>query len=110
MVVQWLRIYLPTQGPWDCSLVGKLDPACLSEGLSYHNEDLVQPNKYSKIIIKIAPLPLKYLGIKWTKEVKELKMIQRNGPGGPVAKNLPANAGETGLISAMGRLHTPWGK
>ena len=26
-------------------------------------------------------------------------------PGGPVNKNLPANAGETGLIPGPGRIH-----
>ena len=28
-------------------------------------------------------------------------------PGGPVVKNLPANAGDTGLIPGMGRSHMP---
>ena len=30
-------------------------------------------------------------------------------PGGPVVKNLPANAGDTGLIPGPGRSHTPQG-
>ena len=29
-------------------------------------------------------------------------------PGGPVVKNPPANAGDTGSIPAPGRSHTPW--
>ena len=29
-------------------------------------------------------------------------------PGGPVVKNPPANAGDTGLISGPGRSHMPW--
>ena len=29
-------------------------------------------------------------------------------PGGPVVKNLPANAGELGLIPAPGRSHMLW--
>ena len=28
-------------------------------------------------------------------------------PGGPVVKNLPANAGDTGLIAGLGRVHVP---
>ena len=28
-------------------------------------------------------------------------------PGGAVVKNLPANAGDTGLIPALGRSHMP---
>ena len=28
-------------------------------------------------------------------------------PGGPVNKNLPANAGDTGLIPGLGSFHTP---
>ena len=30
-------------------------------------------------------------------------------PGGPVVKNLPANAGDMGLIPSPGRFHMPWG-
>ena len=30
-------------------------------------------------------------------------------PGGPVVKNLPANAGHTGLIPGLGRLYMPRG-
>ena len=29
-------------------------------------------------------------------------------PGGPVVKNLPANAGDTGSISGQGRSHMLW--
>ena len=29
--------------------------------------------------------------------------------GGPVVKNLPANAGDMGLIPGLGRFHMPWG-
>ena len=32
----------------------------------------------------------------------------RDFPGGPGVKNLPANAGDMGLISSPGRLHMPW--
>ena len=30
-------------------------------------------------------------------------------PGGPVVKNLPASAGNTGSIPGPGRSHTQWG-
>ena len=33
----------------------------------------------------------------------------KNFPGGPVVKNLPANAGEMGSIPSLGRFHMPWG-
>ena len=29
-------------------------------------------------------------------------------PGGAVVKNLPANAGDTGLIPGLGISHMPW--
>ena len=31
-------------------------------------------------------------------------------PGGPVLKNLPANASDMGLIPGLERFHLPWGK
>ena len=40
------------------------------------------------------------------KEKDTLKIDQvRDFPGGPVVKNLPANAGDTGSISGLGRFH-----
>ena len=33
---------------------------------------------------------------------------ERGFPGGTVVKNLPANAGETGLSPGPGRSHMPW--
>ena len=33
---------------------------------------------------------------------------KRDFPGGAVVKNLPTNAGDTGLISGPGRSHMPW--
>ena len=33
--------------------------------------------------------------------------IARGFPGGPVVKNLPANAGDMGLIPGLGRSHMP---
>ena len=32
----------------------------------------------------------------------------RGFPGGPVVKNPPANAGDTGSIPGLGRFHMPW--
>ena len=34
---------------------------------------------------------------------------QKDFPGGPVAKNLPANAGDIGPILDLERSHRPWG-
>ena len=38
-------------------------------------------------------------------------MLKKKGdfPGGPVVKNLPANAGDMGSIPGPGRSHRPWG-
>ena len=33
-----------------------------------------------------------------------------NFPGGPVVRNLPANAGDMGLIPGLGRSHMLWGE
>ena len=40
----------------------------------------------------------------WKQDLKE-----RDSPGGPVVKNLSANAGDRGLIPGLGRSHMPWG-
>ena len=42
-------------------------------------------------------------------QVIELKIIFSDFPGGPVVKNLPANAGDTGSISGLGKFHMPQG-
>jgi hypothetical protein len=34
--------------------------------------------------------------------------IEEDFPGGTVVKNLPVNAGDTGSIPGLGRLHMPW--
>ena len=36
------------------------------------------------------------------------KLHSRGFPGGAVVKNLPANAGDMGLIPGPGRSHMPW--
>ena len=33
----------------------------------------------------------------------------RDFPGGPMVKSLPADAGDMGLVSGLGRSHTPRG-
>ena len=35
-------------------------------------------------------------------------MLGKDFPGGPVVKNPPANAGDTGSIPGQGRLRMPW--
>ena len=34
--------------------------------------------------------------------------VKKDCPSGPVVKNLPANAGDTGLTPGPGRFHTLW--
>ena len=45
--------------------------------------------------------------------IKDESVAITNGgrvfPGGPVAKNLPANIEDTGSIPGLGRFHMPWG-
>ena len=36
------------------------------------------------------------------------KMVVLDFPGGPVVKNLPANAGDAGSLPGLGRSHMPW--
>ena len=36
-------------------------------------------------------------------------MLSGYFPGGPMVKNLPANAGDTGSIPDLGRFHVPQG-
>ena len=38
-----------------------------------------------------------------------LRDSNKDFPGGPVVKDLPANAGMIGLIPGLGRFHMPWG-
>ena len=39
----------------------------------------------------------------------QIKTTMRDFSGGPVVKNLPANAGVMGSIPGLGRFHIPWG-
>ena len=36
------------------------------------------------------------------------KNLKEDFPGGPVVKNLPANAGDMGSSPGLGRSHMPW--
>ena len=38
-----------------------------------------------------------------------LKNVSKDIPGGPVVKNPPANAGNTGSIPGLGAFHILWG-
>ena len=40
--------------------------------------------------------------------LKGLQEKSEDFPGGPVVKNLPANAGDVSLIPGLGRSHTLW--
>ena len=40
--------------------------------------------------------------------VCDIKGKARDFPDGTVEKNLPANAGDVGLIPGLGRLHVSW--
>ena len=42
-------------------------------------------------------------------EIKQDKKLRRDFHGGPAVKNPLANAGDTGSILGMSRLHMPWG-
>ena len=47
----------------------------------------------------------------YTREMKTWvnpKTIHRDFPCGAAVKNLPANAGDTGLSPGLGRSHVPW--
>ena len=43
-------------------------------------------------------------------EKKALRSLTEDFLGGPVVKNLPANARDPGLISGLGRSHMPQGQ
>ena len=40
--------------------------------------------------------------------VLKLRILFPGFPGGAVVKNLPANAGDTGLSPGPGKTHMPW--
>ena len=44
----------------------------------------------------------------YKKPTLHIKIHTRNFPGGPVVRNPPANAEDTGSIPGLGRSHMPW--
>ena len=57
--------------------------------------------------IKILILIFPSLSLLWCRQIVAFKNRMRDFPGGPVVKNLPANAGDTGLSPGPGRSHMP---
>ena len=45
--------------------------------------------------------------IRWGENLGDQKIGERDFPGGAAVKNLPANAGDTGLSPGPGRSHMP---
>ena len=50
-----------------------------------------------------------HLAMRITDQQLRTTTPMRDFPGGPEVKNLPANAGDTGLIPGPGRFHISWG-
>ena len=48
-------------------------------------------------------------GVSFKGDENLVKLIVVDFPGCPVVKNLPVNAGDTGLIPGLGRFHMPQG-
>ena len=44
----------------------------------------------------------------WCEMERALRMEAKDFPSGPVVKNMPAKAGDKGLIPGPRRLHRPW--
>ena len=60
---------------------------------------------YTKVVRKEATKDTpKTVREKWT------KYEEKDFPGGPVVKKLPANPGDMGVISGSGRFCMPWSK
>ena len=57
-------------------------------------------------LFKLELSPDIHLGVLLGIYSNELKSYVQDFPGGTVDKNLPANAGDTGLISCLERFHT----
>ena len=43
----------------------------------------------------------------WLPKSQRIRVLRKGFPGGSVVKNLPANAGDTGLIPDLERSHVP---
>ena len=57
---------------------------------------------------KIYEVPTTLPGTVLGNRDSAIKNLLRDFPGGPVVKNPPANAGDTGFIPGPGRPHMPW--
>ena len=69
--------------------------------------DSIKPN-CSKSFLIISHIIKNYLIMVlnyFTKTLKNMYDILWDFPGSPVVRNLPTNAGETGLIPGLGRSH-----
>ena len=76
---------------------------------------LSQDIEYSSLCYIVGPCCLSEDGViastVQSEETSHLCYINEEDldfPGGTVVKNLPANAGDTGLIPGLGRSHMPW--
>ena len=48
-------------------------------------------------------------GPRKVKQLRQLRCLVLDFPGGAVDKNLPAEVRDTGSIPVLGRSHMPWG-
>ena len=63
----------------------------------------------SLVILSLSPHIYEHREIPTSPRYIQIKKLCGDFPGGPVVKNLPANQGGMGSISALGRSHMPWG-
>ena len=86
---------------------------CACTVFHLHQEDLLLPLSISDSCVFLTNICLQIIIHCFAFQVKTIqllfsKSIAQDLPGGPVVKNLPAKAGDTGLIPGPGRFHTPW--
>ena len=73
---------------------------------SFHNQKIVGDTEVSVPLSQGLENPVVFTRVQSNSKVKN---TVRDFAGGPVVKNPPANAGDTGLIPAVGRLHMSQG-
>ena len=61
------------------------------------------------ILYRVLSWPKRIKTNAWAENTKSIKSKTLDFPGSSVVKNLPSNAGDTGLILGMGGSHMPWG-